>query len=141
MTQISIIFDIDDTLYDQVFPIVSACEETFGLKLEDPMRFYLTFRKRSNEWFFRAEQGEVSLGDSRINRIRQTMEDLSVSISEEQAEHFQTMYEEKTLQLHMSDRLTAFMGRCTLENVRMGILTNGPHEHQMKKYYTLGLNR
>ena len=36
---ISLIFDIDDTLYSQMAPLLEACEESLGGRLADPEHF------------------------------------------------------------------------------------------------------
>ena len=49
--EISLVFDIDDTLYSQMEPLLTACEFSLGHKLPDPELFYQIFGKRSAEMF------------------------------------------------------------------------------------------
>ena len=44
-----LVFDIDDTLYSQMEPLLTACEFSLGRKLPDPELFYRIFGKRSAE--------------------------------------------------------------------------------------------
>ena len=46
-----LVFDIDDTLYSQMEPLLTACEFSLGRKLPDPEPFYRIFGKRSAEMF------------------------------------------------------------------------------------------
>ena len=71
-----LIFDIDDTLYSQMQPLLDACEGCLGRKLDDPERFYRIFCKRSGEMFLFSESGQVSIEQSRICRITNTMKDM-----------------------------------------------------------------
>ena len=75
---ISLIFDIDDTLYSQMAPLLEACEESLGGRLADPELFYQAFGKRSQEMFLFSESGQISLHQSRIYRIENTMKDLGI---------------------------------------------------------------
>ena len=137
----TLIFDIDDTLYDQVSPIVRACETALGRPLADQMEFYQKFRKRSSEAFDQAESGKLSLDESRILRFQKAMEDLGIAVSRDQAGDFQHLYEENALSIRLSQTLVHFFAECSLRGIRMGVVTNGPHEHQMKKFFNLGLER
>ena len=55
-----LVFDIDDTLYSQMEPLLTACEFSLGRKLPDPELFYRIFGKRSAEMFLFSESGQVS---------------------------------------------------------------------------------
>ena len=46
--EISLVFDIDDTLYSQMEPLLTACEFSLGRALPDPELFYRIFGKRGN---------------------------------------------------------------------------------------------
>ena len=56
-----LVFDIDDTLYSQMEPLLTACEFSLGRKLPDPELFYRIFGKRSAEMFLFSESGQVSI--------------------------------------------------------------------------------
>ena len=44
--EISLVFDIDDTLYSQMEPLLTACEFSLGRALLDPELFYRIFGKK-----------------------------------------------------------------------------------------------
>lgn len=79
-----LVFDIDDTLYSQMEPLLTACEFSLGRKLPDPELFYRIFGKRSAEMFLFSESGQVSIHESRIYRI-EILEDLGIPFTREQA--------------------------------------------------------
>ena len=97
-----LVFDIDDTLYSQMEPLLTACEFSLGRKLPDPELFYRIFGKRSAEMFLFSESGQVSIHESRIYRIENTMKDLGIPFTREQAELFQERYKENQSHLHVS---------------------------------------
>lgn len=138
---ISLIFDIDDTLYSQMAPLLEACEESLGGRLADPELFYQAFGKRSQEMFLFSESGQISLHQSRIYRIENTMKDLGIPFTNEQAEIFQKRYSENQSHLHISPVLSQMLDWCADNGIRMGVMTNGPYKHQLQKFHTLGLDR
>ncbi|MDO4523416.1 MAG: HAD family hydrolase [Eubacteriales bacterium] len=141
MKKIVLVFDIDDTLYRQMDPLVSACEACLGYQLQDREKFYSVFCKRSAEMFRASESGEISIKKSRLIRIQNTLQDLQIPCTEELAENFQKKYAQNQLRLSLAPELEELLEWCREENVPMGILTNGPLEHQMRKYRILGMNR
>ena len=138
---IALIFDIDDTLYSQMEPLLTACEESLGRKLEDPELFYQIFGKRSSEMFLFSESGQVSIEESRIYRIENTMKDMGIPFIREQAVFFQAKYKENQSHLRISPVLAKLLDTCQDAGVKMGIITNGPYKHQRQKFYILGLDK
>lgn len=139
--ELSLVFDIDDTLYSQMEPLLTACEESLGRKLEDPELFYRIFCKRSGEMFLFSESGQVSIEQSRIYRIQNTMKDMGIPFTTEQAVLFQTKYKDNQSRLHVSSVLTELLDKCAEKGIKMGVITNGPYAHQVRKFYTLGLDK
>ena len=137
----TLIFDIVDTLYNQTIPICEASQEASGLPIHDPEAFYRLFHKRSNEMFFREQAGEISLEQSRIYRYILTMKDTGFSCDEDTAARFQHLYEARLASLKLSPVFEALFNDLFRSGIRMGILTNGPSDHQRKKFMALGLNR
>lgn len=139
--KISLIFDIDDTLYSQMTLLLTACEGSLGKKLEDPEKFYRIFCKRSGEMFLFSESGQVTIEQSRIYRIMNTMKDMDIPYTEEMAQDFQRRYQENQSRLKVSEALSAILDTCREKEVFLGIITNGPLNHQMKKYQNMGLEK
>ena len=139
--ELSLVFDIDDTLYSQMEPLLSACEYSLGSKLPDPELFYRIFGKRSAEMFLFSESGQVSIHESRIYRIENTMKDMGIPFTREQAEIFQARYKENQSHLHISTVLSGLLDECAAAGIKMGVITNGPLSHQVQKFHTLGLDK
>ena len=139
--ELSLVFDIDDTLYSQMEPLLTACEYSLGSKLPDPELFYRIFGKRSAEMFLFSESGQVSIHESRIYRIENTMKDMGIPFTREQAEIFQARYKENQSHLHISTVLSSLLDECAAAGIKMGVITNGPLSHQVQKFHTLGLDK
>ena len=140
--QIAFIFDIDDTLYSQLELLQGACEGALGgEKLPDPELFYRVFTKRSDEMFRASESSAISIRQSRLNRITNTMRDLGIPFTEEMAEDFQARYAYAQDHLVLSDTLREMMEACSRLGAKMGVISNGPVAHQRKKFRSLGLEK
>jgi len=133
------LFDVDDTLYNQAQPFERAFVRMFGtgtgLDLEE---MFVASKRHSDIAFEASSRGEISLERMYINRIQGTFGEFGISMPEERALAFQSYYMEAQGRLEMSDEmksaLDAFAGKALL-----GIITNGPTEHQWDKIRTLGL--
>ena len=139
--ELSLVFDIDDTLYSQMEPLLTACEYSLGSKLPDSELFYRIFGKRSAEMFLFSESGQVSIHESRIYRIENTMKDMGIPFTREQAEIFQARYKENQSHLHISTVLSGLLDECAAAGIKMGVITNGPLSHQVQKFHILGLDK
>lgn len=137
----AIIFDIDDTLYDQISLIIASIEDAVGSPIEDHEYFFSVYQRWVNLFFDEVEKGKMSLHDSRIYRIVKTMEELGTPISEKNADDFQRFYQERLDNLVLSDRLTELFQWLSEQDVFLGVVTNGPSRHQRNKYRALGLDR
>lgn len=139
---LSIIFDVDDTLYDHAVPFENACKSVFGLNLPaNQAELYQAFQKHSNEVYEAGQTGVMSLPDTWIYRISRTMEDYALKITPDQAMDFQNCYAANQDKIYLSETMKKILTLCRESGVNMGIVTNGPYEHQLKKIVALGLER
>lgn len=140
-TPSALVFDIDDTLYDQLTPLTLACRDALGYAIPDPDIFFDIFCRRSKEMFFANKDGLVSLHQSRLYRIFNTMKDMNIPFTMEMAEIFQKSYSQKQEQLFLSPTLATLLSDCKNAGITMAVLTNGPSQHQKKKFLSLGLEQ
>lgn len=138
----AVIFDIDDTLYDQLQPFQAAYEEVFGGRFETDMRGLFAARsKRSNEVFEAAMAGEISMDEMFIYRGQKAFADMGIAITPQEALDFQHAYERSQEQITLSETMREVLEACRDAGFRLGILTNGPAQHQRKKTQILGTDR
>ena len=158
----AMIFDLDDTLYLRSDPLMRAMEMTFGSQALDGCRFLLAskseataelsdqekaailsaiYRKHSNEVYDQSMKGEITMEEMYIYRIGRTMEDLGVTITDEQALTFQKNYAYSQEHLYMHPEVEEMLTFLRDKGVFIGVITNGPAEHQKGKYNALSLER
>lgn len=138
-----IIFDIDDTLYDNLKPFRAALEETsVAADLPDdfPMdELLLDFRGHSDVAFAAAERGGMTVEETFFYRIEKALADYGIRISREEAAHFQKCYQDAQNWISLSDTVKGMLDDLTGRGAGIGIISNGLSEHQRAKIGVLGL--
>lgn len=137
---IGFVFDVDDTIYNQILPFRDACRDVLTVPVPDnPEKWYQTFLQCSQEMFRANEKGEISLEESRVQRAVNAMERCGILFTREQAVKFQERYLYHQLTLQISDTMREILTACTAKGVCLGLLTNGPYDHQMSKIRAMHL--
>jgi putative hydrolase of the HAD superfamily len=138
----SFLFDIDDTVYDQLSPFRQAFTRNFARYSHVPLEeLYMHSRKFSDEVFEQSEQGEMSREEMHIYRITEAYKMFDIVISSSAARQFQLDYEEQQQQISLLPDIVAALDYCKSLHFGLGIITNGPKEHQLGKIEQLRLNR
>lgn len=136
----AIFFDVDDTLYDLSVPFHRAAEELFPGEKLDLDGAFLASRKYSDLVYDRSFRGEMTMKAMYIYRYQNAFGDFGKQIDERTALAFQAVYERKQQEIRMTEgmeRLLAHLG----QKVKLGIITNGPTEHQWDKIHALKAER
>ena len=136
----AILFDVDDTLYDLSLPFKETFWEIFPGESIDLEGAFLASRKYSDMIYDRSLKGEISMEEMYIYRLGNAFRDYGKIIDGETALRFQSVYEKKQQAISMTEDmerlLEALAGKTTL-----GIITNGPSEHQRDKIRALAVER
>ncbi|MGT2637407.1 HAD family hydrolase [Streptococcus ratti] len=137
----AIVFDVDDTIYDQQAPYRIAVEKCFpDFDMTQINQAYIRFRHYSDIGFPRVMAGEWTTEYFRFWRCEQTLLEFDYrQISEDEGNHFQEVYEKELDQITMLDEMRLTLDFLKEKNIPMGVITNGPTEHQLKKVKKLGL--
>ncbi|MGM0212647.1 HAD family hydrolase [Enterococcus sp. AZ109] len=137
----AIIFDVDDTIYDQQQPFRNAIQRVFPyVRLKDMHFMYIRFRVHSDENFNKVISGDWSLTYMRNYRICQSLKELNYpEIIDEQALTFQKVYEEELDGIIMHQEVRKTLDFLQEQEITLGIITNGPTDHQHKKIVQLDL--
>lgn len=137
----TIVFDVDDTIYDQQQPFRNAVNRVIPLVSDEDMhQLYIRFRVHSDELFPKVISGEWSLIEMRNYRISQSLKDLDYPhITDEKALLFQEIYEEELDNITMHEEVRKTLDFLKEHQIPIGIITNGPTDHQYKKIIQLGL--
>ena len=137
---IGLVFDVDDTLYEQIVPFENAYKSLFDMNI-DMEKFYLLSRYYSDVKFEASRNGEMTMDEYHIYRIQEAAKDLGVFLTDEQALNMQKEYKKNQQKLQMSNITINILKLARKNNVRLGIITNGPSEHQWSKIEALGVER
>ncbi|HEL2555293.1 TPA: HAD family hydrolase [Streptococcus suis] len=135
----ALIFDVDDTLYDQIQPFERALERHFEVAREQIEPLYLSFRRYADEVFEATATGKMSLKDSHIYRMKHALADFGYQVSDATALAIQIDYDYFQGQIELSPVFTEIFSWCQAQGIAMGIITNGPYRHQLRKIRTMGL--
>ena len=136
---IAIIFDVDDTLYDQIIPFQNACQTILRRNLENAEEMYRAFSYWGNFYYPDYQTGKLPLDEYRIIRFSKAMEVCGVSVTRQQAIDFQKQYLENQSRLCLSQKMCEILDACRDARIWLGIMTNGPTHHQTAKIDVLGL--
>lgn len=138
----ALIFDIDDTLYNQAEPFTRAYNDVFPGRFElDPEIFFKTSRRYSNSVFDAAQRGEITMEEMYIYRIKNALASHGLTVTDAEALAFQESYSNYQGEISMTPAMTDFLAECVAEGRTLGIITNGPAELQHKKIKALGADR
>ncbi|WP_294729419.1 HAD family hydrolase [uncultured Faecalibaculum sp.] len=131
-------FDCDDTLYDMRQPFDAACLAILPDLRADPEEFYVMTRQLSDEVFHLVQEGAMTVDESGAWRIQEGCRRLGQPISPEQAQAFQQAYRQAQNDIRMDPVLETWLsGTCS----GLWILSNGPDEHQRRKFAALDTKR
>lgn len=139
----TIIFDVDDTIYDQQQPFENAILTIFpNVAFKDFNKLYVRFRFHSDESFSKSTSGEWSIERMRTYRIREALKDLNYPvISSVEGVNFQKAYEKELNQITVHEEVVKILDYLKEKNISIGLITNGPSLHQHKKIHQLALEK
>lgn len=134
----ALIFDLDDTLYDQLLPFKKAVLSFLEVKEEDFPGLYKAFRHYSDLLFEDSVSGKIGMKEMHILRMQQALRDIGLAVSEETAYAIQEHYSDELEHLDWMNGAETVFSYCQEKDIVLGIITNGPHLHQLKKLNSLG---
>jgi HAD superfamily hydrolase (TIGR01549 family) len=138
----AIFFDLDDTLHDHHAPFARAILPlvTGSQKQLETVEMYKTFRFYSDVLWKDYDSGKVPLDQLRNERIIMTLKDYGVEVSQEEAIHFQQCYEQELKLLTLFPEVPLLLKELKEVGIGIGLITNGPTDHQRMKIQQLGLD-
>lgn len=135
------IFDVDDTLYNQITPFIEAYtslefDQEYNVDIEE---LFKRSRKYSDEVFGKVSKGLMSIDDSGVYRISKAFLDEGIQIPKEKALKLQQEYRKRQGQIKLSNTMHEILTYCIQHQVTIGVITNGPSIHQQAKVDALQL--
>jgi HAD superfamily hydrolase (TIGR01549 family) len=141
MTIKAIFFDLDDTLHDHLYPFSVAFKDSFPNLYQQMAveELYKKFRDFSDLLWKKYSNQELTLEELRISRIVMALEFFQKDITNEQASQFQAHYELNLDNLQLFPEVPELIKSIKAKGKLVGIITNGPVQHQFNKISSLGL--
>lgn len=139
----TIIFDVDDTLYDQAQSFHKTVRKLFQepLSNEEIDQLYKASRKYSEILFDQSEAGEISQFEWQTGRIIAACKDFNIPIDTEKAAIFHETYVAEQNYIALFPEVEELLNALYKEGKQLGILTNGEEKHQAMKIKQLGLSQ
>lgn len=137
---LSIIFDIDDTLYHRQDPFCLAFDKVFPNRWDlDRTRLYKQFLKYGNALFEDSMAGRIPMEEMYMRRFQLALADFHASVTDQEALEFQSAYLWEQEHIKLNPAYRQMLENCRKSSIFLAIITNGPSKHQRLKYYALGL--
>ncbi|WEG14610.1 HAD family hydrolase [Pullulanibacillus sp. KACC 23026] len=139
----TIIFDIDDTLYDQAQSFHKTVRQMFAepLSNEEIDKLYKTSRKYSEVLFDQSERGEITQFDWQTGRVIAACKDFGLPIDLQKAIAFHEAYVVEQTHISLFPEVRELLDSLHEQDKQLAILTNGEEQHQTMKINQLGLRK
>ncbi|MBS4212866.1 MULTISPECIES: HAD family hydrolase [Neobacillus] len=136
----AVFFDLDDTLYDQLWPFRMAFDGVFpGVDTISVVDLFTKSREYSDRVFAMTESGEMPLNQMHRYRMVHAFQDLGRNISDVEADEFQRVYKEHQYKISLIPKMKRILQYLYEKNIPMYITTNGPSAHQRAKIKALDI--
>lgn len=135
----AIIFDLDDTLYNQKSPFITALTQTLhrSLTADEQAQVFKRFHDFNDQTFDQVKDQALTLEAWQTARIRYALTAITPEpISTDWAIQFQMAYQRALKNIQLFDGLAATLTRLS-RCFKIGIITNGPAQIQRDKLHQL----
>lgn len=137
----ALLFDLDDTIYDQFVPFYQAFTKTFSYDDISIEELFITSRKLSEEAFLLFENGKIERREMFIYRMKKALLQFNKSCTDEEALFFQNEYKIFSDKIYLLPDMQKLLSYCQKKHIILGIITNGFSNNQRKKIEVLNLQR
>lgn len=139
----TIIFDVDDTLYDQALPFKQTAKLYFERYFSEQEldHLYISSRAFSDELFHQSTTGEVTVEDLQVYRITEAAKLYDIHLTRTQALDFQAAYLAEQKKIQLFKEVEKLIQSLYCKHKQIAILTNGEAQHQAMKIKKLKLDR
>lgn len=139
----TVIFDVDDTLYDQALSFHRVFRElihpTFSYQQIDAV--YHASRRHSERLFDLHVAGQITEQQWQVGRIIAACHEFDLPIDDDIAIAFHHQYLEAQGKIVLFPEAEKLLTKLNEQGMQLAILTNGEVKHQSMKIETLQLNR
>lgn len=137
----AIFFDIDDTLYDQAQPFCYAVRTVVGPVSMTDDQLFASSRRHSDEVFAALAAGKRPSDATYVRRMRETLADAGVDISDSTARQLQRVYATSSgTAMTLYPGMEKVLSECK-QHAQVGVISNGRGARQRDKLRILGIDR
>jgi HAD superfamily hydrolase (TIGR01549 family) len=137
----AILFDIDDTLYDQAQPFAHAVRSVLGSIPASDDELFDASRRHSGQVFAALSAGRLPTQGEYVRRMQQTMADFGVSVDRQTAIALQRAYSHDSGEaMSLSPTMAQVLDLCH-RHASLGVVSNGRDDRQRDKLRILGVYR
>ncbi|MDQ0229385.1 HAD family hydrolase [Metabacillus malikii] len=138
----AIFFDLDDTIYDQQIPFQSAIDYgNIDINNTDYQLLYKRVRFHSDKLWKDYTAGTIDLDTVRIRRLIDAFQEFGATLTVAKAIEIQERYEYEQKTIKPFSKVISIINELQQQNKIVGLITNGPVEHQTSKIKALQLDR
>ena len=137
----TIFFDLDDTLYfrqDAFFQAFTAFFKSDDKELKKSASDRC--RIRGDEVFYQSQRGIITMQEMYIYRFQKGFRDVGIELSDSEALDFHAVYKQFLYSMKLNPNVISMLDFAK-SKFNLGIITNGPSEHQRNKIHSLGLEK
>lgn len=141
--KLAVFFDLDDTLYNHLVPFRDAVRELLGLddSVLNIADLFHRVRHHSDLLWPQYLQGKLELEETRLLRMELAFAEFGLDLDRDKAAQVQAAYIDRQYKIQMIDGVLQQLHRFISGGHIVGIITNGPEDHQMKKICALGVDK
>ncbi|CAM4376332.1 HAD family hydrolase [Paenibacillus tarimensis] len=139
----AVFFDLDDTLYDQLIPFHNAAERYVPGELLAKVPasdLFRTMRKHSDALWEPYLRGELPLDVMRVQRIQKAFAEFDIHLEEEACSKIQDEYLAEQGRIKLLPGIADCLTELKQSGWTIGVITNGPAEHQRRKAAALQID-
>ena len=115
------VFDVDDTLYEQIVPFRDAYNKLFKHKV-DIEKLYCLSRYYSEVKYEDSRNGNMTVDEYHIYRVKQAANDLNIILSDEEALNFQKEYKKNQGRLEMTELTKSILDYSLGNNIKLAVM-------------------
>lgn len=137
----TIIFDVDDTLYDQALSFHKTFQKMVAqdFSYHEMDQIYKVSRKYSEILFDKSEKGEISKFEWQTGRILHAFNDFNIPIDRDKAALIHEEYMKAQGEIVLFPEIKKLLDMLKDRDCQLAILTNGEEKHQTMKMDQLQL--
>ena len=136
----TLVFDLDDTLYDMTQPFKKAYAKYLSQYNLDVDELFVLNHHYSDAIFPKVMSGEMSVDECGAYRIKRALEDYDIYLTQEEAMAFQLEYRYNQGHITLSETVKEML-TYVKEHAQLALYTNGVSDHQWKKLAVINLEQ